>query len=143
MQQVLFQLTVCSCHVTYVFQSESTAYSCLNVKELLARRSHKIWRLSDCSWTWTQNHLVLKRTLNHLAKLITISSNKELFCLTDSPSPKPKKKQYFWIKIVSYVYNNTFFLILYFFLYSISFRNPSSEIFLYHNDFTVFSLFLL
>ena len=29
--------TVCSYHVTYVFQSESTLYSCLNVKELLAR----------------------------------------------------------------------------------------------------------
>ena len=24
---------------------------------------------SDCNWTRTQNHLVLKRTLNHLAKL--------------------------------------------------------------------------
>ena len=30
-------LTVCSYHVTYAFQSESTLYSCLNVKELLAR----------------------------------------------------------------------------------------------------------
>ena len=28
--------TVCSYHVTYAFQSESTLYSCLNVKELLA-----------------------------------------------------------------------------------------------------------
>ena len=28
----LFQ-TVCSCHVTYAFQSESTLYSCLNVKK--------------------------------------------------------------------------------------------------------------
>ena len=27
--------TVCSCHVTYTFQGESTLYSCLNVKELL------------------------------------------------------------------------------------------------------------
>ena len=26
-------------------------------------------RYSDCNWTRTQNHLVLKRTLNHLAKL--------------------------------------------------------------------------
>ena len=30
-------LTVCSCHVMHVFQSESTLYSCLNVKELLGR----------------------------------------------------------------------------------------------------------
>ena len=63
------QLTVCSCHVTYAFQSESTLYSCLNVKELLARSRGEIWRWSDCNWTRTQNHWVLKRTLNHLAKL--------------------------------------------------------------------------
>ena len=29
-------VSVCSCHFTYMFQSESTLYSCLNVKELLA-----------------------------------------------------------------------------------------------------------
>ena len=34
--------TVCSYHVMYVFQSESTLYSCLNVKELLARNRHEI-----------------------------------------------------------------------------------------------------
>ena len=34
----------------------------------------KIWRWSDCNWTRTQNHLVLKRTLNHLAKLTKWSS---------------------------------------------------------------------
>ena len=62
---------VCSCHVTYAFQSESTLYSCLNVKEWSRR---KIWRWSDCNWTRTQNHLVLKRTLNHLAKLAKWSS---------------------------------------------------------------------
>ena len=32
----------------------------------------QISRLIDCNWTRTQNHLVRKRTLNHLAKL-TIS----------------------------------------------------------------------
>ena len=41
-------LTVCSCHVTYAFQSESILYSCLNVKELLARSRREIWRWSDC-----------------------------------------------------------------------------------------------
>ena len=35
-------LTVCSYHVTYAFQSESTLYSCLNFKELLARNRRKI-----------------------------------------------------------------------------------------------------
>ena len=44
-------------------------YSCLNVKELLARGRCEIWSLSDCNWTRSHNHLVYKRTLNHLAKL--------------------------------------------------------------------------
>ena len=35
-------ITVCSYHVTYAFQSESALYSCLNVKELLARNRHHI-----------------------------------------------------------------------------------------------------
>ena len=42
------------------FQSEST---------LLTQSRREIWSLSDCNWTQTQNHLVRKRTLNHLAKL--------------------------------------------------------------------------
>ena len=62
-------LTVCSYHVTYAFQSESTLYSCLNVKELLAPSRREIWNLSDLNWIRTYNHLVHKRTLNHLAKL--------------------------------------------------------------------------
>ena len=31
-------LTVCSYHVAYAFQSESTLYNSLNVKELLAQK---------------------------------------------------------------------------------------------------------
>ena len=50
--------TVCSCHVTYAFENESTLYSCLNAKELLARSRREIWRWSDCNSTRTQNHLV-------------------------------------------------------------------------------------
>ena len=57
------------CHVTYMFQSGPTLFSCLNVKELLAQSRCRIWSLGDCNWTWTHNHLVHKRTLNHLAKL--------------------------------------------------------------------------
>ena len=37
----LIYLTVCSCHVTYAFQSESTLSSCLNVKELVAQSRRK------------------------------------------------------------------------------------------------------
>ena len=62
-------MTVCSYHVTYAFQSESTLYSCLNVKELVARNRRDICSLSDCNGTRTHNHLVRKRTLNHLASL--------------------------------------------------------------------------
>ena len=62
-------MTVCYYHVTYAIQSESTLYSCLNVKEILAQSRRKIWSLSDCNWIWTHNHLVRKRTLNHLADL--------------------------------------------------------------------------
>ena len=51
------------------FHSESTLYSCLIVKELLAQSSREIRSWRDCKWTRTQNRLLVKRTLNHLAKL--------------------------------------------------------------------------
>ena len=51
--------SVSSYHVTYAFQSESTLYSCLIVKELFARSRREIWSLSDCSWTRIQKHLVV------------------------------------------------------------------------------------
>ena len=61
-----------SCHLC--FQSESTLYSCLNVKELLAQNRRDIWNLSDNNGIWTQKHLVPKRTPNHLARrAITLS----------------------------------------------------------------------
>ena len=41
---------LCSYHVTCAFQSESTLYICLNVKECLARNRRDIWSLSD----WVQ-----------------------------------------------------------------------------------------
>ena len=61
-------LFLCSYHVTYAFQSESTLYNCLNVKELLAQNRSEIWSLSDSNRT--HNHLVRKRTLDQLAKLV-------------------------------------------------------------------------
>ena len=60
-------LTVCSYHVTYMFQCESTLYSCLNVKDPLTFK----WHLSDSNWT--HNHLVCKWTLHHLAKLTSLA----------------------------------------------------------------------
>ena len=61
-----------SCHITYVFQSESTLYSSLNVKKLLARNRSENWSLSDCNWVRSLSHLVHKRTLNHLAILVSV-----------------------------------------------------------------------
>ena len=63
-------MTVCHYHITYAFQSESTLYSCLNIKELLARKRRDIWSLSDINGIRTHNHLVRKRTPNYLAKLV-------------------------------------------------------------------------
>ena len=62
-------LTVCFCHVTCKFDSESTLHSFQNVKELLAESNRKVWNLSDYNWTGTHNHLVHQPTLNHLEKL--------------------------------------------------------------------------
>ena len=58
-------LTVCYSHVKYAFQSESTLYSWLIVKEILPQSRREIWTLSDCNWIWTHDYLVRKRTLNH------------------------------------------------------------------------------
>ena len=50
-------LTLCYYHVTYLFQSESTLYSCLNVKELPAWNKHDIWSLSGSNVIRSHNHL--------------------------------------------------------------------------------------
>ena len=78
------RFTVCSYHVTYTFQSESTLCSCLNVKELLAWNWREIWSLSDCNRTRTHNHLVCKWTLNHLAKAAKWLSCVVSTCLYDA-----------------------------------------------------------
>ena len=66
-------MTESSYHVTYAFYSGFTHYSYLNVKEILAQNRRNIWSLSDCNGIRTHNHLVQKRTLNHLAKLISLA----------------------------------------------------------------------
>ena len=45
--------------------SESTLYSRLNVKDLLAQNRREIWSLSDCNRTRTHNHLVHKTNAQH------------------------------------------------------------------------------
>ena len=61
-------LCVIICIVIYAFQSESTLFSYLNFKELIAWKSYDIWSLSD-NMIWTQNQLVCKQILYHLARL--------------------------------------------------------------------------
>ena len=46
----------------------------IRVSKIIRKEYFKLVSLSDCNWTRTQNHLVLKRTLNHLAKLVLGSS---------------------------------------------------------------------
>ena len=62
-------LTVCYCHVTYVFKSESALYSFLNVEELLALIRRKIWSLINCNWAQAYNHLARKPRYNHFANV--------------------------------------------------------------------------
>ena len=42
-------------------------------QEFFAWIKCEIWSLSDCNWTQSHNHLVLKKTLNHLAKLASLA----------------------------------------------------------------------
>ena len=65
-------------YVTYAFQSEFTLYRWLNVKELLAQNRRYIWSLSDSKRVQTHNHLVLKQTLNHLAKWLRVRLSTKL-----------------------------------------------------------------
>ena len=51
------------------FRVNLHAVVCRNVKKHLAQSRRYIWILSDSDVTRTHNHLVRKRTLNHLAKL--------------------------------------------------------------------------
>ena len=78
LRYIYFCLVVCSYHVTYAFYSESTLCNCFNVKEQLAKNRCDIWGLSDRNENRTKNHLVKKRTLNHLAKLAKLLSCENL-----------------------------------------------------------------
>ena len=52
--QLKTQLTVCYYHVTYAFQGESTLYSCLNVKELLASLAKWLSVRLRTKWLWVR-----------------------------------------------------------------------------------------
>ena len=50
-----YPLEPTSYHLTYVFHHESTLYSCLNVKQVLAQSMRESSSLSDCNGTRTIN----------------------------------------------------------------------------------------
>ena len=92
-----------SCHVIIMsrwrFRVNLTLCSYLNVKELLAWNRRDIWSLSDSSRIRTHNHLLCKRTLNHLVFVYELSGcgcesrccrgriafGKKIFCRTLKP----------------------------------------------------------
>ena len=55
----------------------------INIKELFARNRRDIYSLRDSSRIQTHNHLVRKRTLNHLAKLAFIPKLTKPFSQTE------------------------------------------------------------
>ena len=63
--------TVCYCQVTYMFQSASTLYRCMNVKELLAQNRRDILSLSDSNGLRTHNnHIVRRFTLKRVRDMV-------------------------------------------------------------------------
>lgn len=62
-------LSVYYYHVTCTFQSKTTLYSFLNVKELFAVNRRDIWGLRDMNIIRIHNHLVHKQTLAKLAQI--------------------------------------------------------------------------
>lgn len=71
----LVEITVCSYHATYTFRVDLHSGVTWNVKELLARKRHGIWRLSDCSGTRTHNQLVRYLTISHWDVAVTCRDN--------------------------------------------------------------------
>ena len=67
LQSIKSECMFLSCHAVYVLIM------------FLARSRPEIWSLSDCSWTRNDNHLVHKRTLNHLA---SYSHQKRVLAIT-------------------------------------------------------------
>ena len=70
------RVLICPCIWLYLIIMSCTSFRVnphsvvyLNVKQLLARSRRYIWSLNDSSESQTHNHLVRKRTFNHLGKL--------------------------------------------------------------------------
>ena len=77
------QLHLCSCHVTYEFQSESTFCS---LSECQGTPFSRQARYLKVNWIRTHNHLLRKRTLNHLlevssAKWLSVHVQTKCLCV--------------------------------------------------------------
>ena len=59
------------CHICV--KNESIVWKCVIIKEVFAQNRHSICKLRDCNGTATNNHIVLKQTLNYLAKLANLT----------------------------------------------------------------------
>ena len=68
MYLVHITMTACYYHITYTFQGESSLCSCSNVKESLLEKGAISEVTIDSNGIQTHNHLVRKRTRNHLVK---------------------------------------------------------------------------
>ena len=79
--QTRLPLTVCSCHVTYAFQSKSTFYSCLNVKELVARSRRKYLdgNLQQINRLKTICPIYVKLSTAFFNKYIVLSCKKNMY----------------------------------------------------------------
>ena len=92
-------------YVTYAFQSESTLYSCLNVKKLLAR-SKQAWYLK---FKWLQQD----RTHNHLVRVWihletpTVNDNLQQMHRTDKYSQHNSTIWPVWLNGWVFVYKLT------------------------------------
>ena len=62
---MIFDTMESSLPSTYTFQSESTLYSRLNLKELFVWIRCDIWSLSNSNGIQTHNHLVCNQALDH------------------------------------------------------------------------------
>ena len=57
-----------------------------NIRFVPSKKRHDMfinkYNINDCNWTRTHNHLVCKRTLNHLAKLVSLAKWLSVFLRT-------------------------------------------------------------
>ena len=90
--------TVCSCRVTYVFQSESRLYSCLNVKKPLLEAGVKSEVYMTTTRIWSSDY--------NLVKWLSVCLQTKWFWVwvqLQSFSPTSAKNIYLYMLIETYI----------------------------------------